>query len=70
MEQQTQKNRDSISKKLAQLDALMTIAASEQFNEFSEITRTDALWLCKDLTSEVKHQFNSIGDDIPIISQK
>lgn len=69
MDTQAPRKSENISKKLAQLDAMMTIAASEQFNDFTDITKADALWLCKDLTTEIKQEFDSIGGDIPITSQ-
>lgn len=55
---------DSLSKKTAQLSALLAVASSGDFHEFSEAIRIDYLWSCGDISDEIRDEFDTYDQEV------
>ena len=50
---------DSLNKKTAQLDSLLSVASSSDFHDFSDAIKSDYLWACSELSESIRNEFDT-----------
>lgn len=60
---------DTLERKTAQLEASLLIAGSDSFDDFSQEIKGNFLWLCSDLSTEIRDEFDKFRTAIKKSSQ-
>lgn len=55
---------DTLDRKTAQLEAALVIGGSDSFDDFSQEIKGNFLWLCSDLASEIRSDFDNFRNAV------
>lgn len=64
MNQQAKNLADTLDRKTAQLEAALSVASTHAFTSLDQATKGDFLWLCSDLASEIRSDFDSFRNTV------
>ena len=64
MNQQAFELSDALDRKTAQLEAALLVAGNDSFDDFSQEIKGNFLWLCSDLASQVRTDFDNFRNAV------
>ena len=64
MNNKARKLSEKLSKKTTQLDALLKVASSPDFEDWSTRIKSDYLWACSDLSEKIRSDFDLFHNEI------